>query len=178
MKHKFIFVRNVSRINHDSVIFHVWIHESQRGEYYKQCLVEAAASMDAWFQKWSECVDARLDYYEERVFWRAPQALTQFRVRHIEAAQLVAAIHSGNIEALEKSVSLPKNFLRLFSMFYPASAPVPQSLKKRSSMLTSPRKNLSMRRGSEVRDAVIGMVGVAVLYFLGMIVEAIERVCL
>lgn len=172
---KFIFLRNVNNIDVSSVIYIVMVPDSESGRKQVALLTSYAAAHGIWFEKWAEHVDFRIDYYQERVFWNAPGHLWQFRSIVISSARLVRLCKSGDFASFEQNVSMPGQFFKFITSFFPGhhlsvcrQAHVPH-------LLTPSRKNLSVRRGSEVTDAVVGFSIVAILYVVQMILDAVER---
>ena len=175
MKHQFVFVRNVSDITPDTVIYHVWVSEGSRGDSYKKAFEKYAAANDCWFEQWAEHVDARIDYYEERVFWSAPVAVRRFRSVHVSCSQMALLMGEDLFFSFEENLTMPRLFFLIMWASYPSYNLFPKNSKWKIPQPTPSRKNLCRRGERSLVDAVIGMGLVGLFYVVGMVLEALEK---
>lgn len=175
MKHQYVFLRDVENVNHDSVIFHVWVGSHERDLENLQFVSQYAAAHDDWFEKWAEHVDYRIDYYEERAFWNAPVAARRFRSTSISIGRLAQLIRNGNLVAFESSVAISSMFCKIMWMCYPSIPFYDKSSGKHSHLPTSSRKYLSLLKESDAIKAAKRFGIIAMLFVLQMILDAVER---
>lgn len=175
MKHQFVLFRDVENPTKDSVVYHVWVSDSPREKHLLPIIEKFAQESYAWFQRWNECVDLRLGYLEERVFWSEPIAVRRFKSTHISARDMVALIQSGSFTTFEENIFMPKIFFRIMWQCYPSAPFMPKSGIKANTCPASPRKYLSQRGRRSVVDAVIGMGIVTILFLVQMILDAVEK---
>lgn len=175
MKQQFVFFRTPELPTQDSVVYHVWVGDSPRDAKPFAMILAYAQNSGVWFEKWSEIVDLRLNYYEERVFWSSPVGVRRFRSCHLSAREMAQLIECGDFSAFEKNLAMPRIFFRIMWSCYPSAKILPKAGIKANQLPTSSRKNLSQRGRRSLSDAVIGMGIVAALYVLQMILDAYER---
>lgn len=175
MKHQFVFFRNPANPSQGSVVYHVWVSDSPRDAKPFAKILAFAQNCGAWFEKWSEIVDIRLNYYEERVFWSAPIGVRRFRSCHVSASMLASIIENDGFTTFEENMAMPRIFFRIMWSCYPSAKILPKSGIKANHLPTSSRKNLSQRGRRSLSDAVIGMGIVSALYVLQMILDACEK---
>lgn len=174
MKHQFVFFRTPGLPSQDSVVYHVWVSDSPRDAKPFAMILAYAQNSGAWFEKWSEIVDLRLNYFEERVFWSAPVGVRRFRSCHLSAREMAQLIECGDFSTFEENLAMPRIFFRILWSCYPSAKILPKSGIKANPCHTSSRKNLSQRGRRSLSDAVIGLGIVAALYVLQMIIDACE----
>lgn len=178
MKQQFVFFRNPANPSKDSVIYHVWVSDSHRDAKPFAQVLAYAQSYGAWFEKWSDIVDLRLNYYEERVFWSSPIGVRRFRSCHLSAREMAQLIECGDFSTFEENLTMPRIFFRIMWSCYPSAKILPKSGIKANQLPTSSRKNLSQRGRRSLSDAVIGMGIVTALYVLQMVLDACEKALL
>ena len=175
MKHQFVFVRNVSDITTDTVIYHVWISEGKRGNALVKAISEYAAKNGHWFELWGEHVDYRIDYYEERVFWSKPLAVRRFRTAHVSGRDMSLLIGEGLFTAFEEHLTMPRLFFLIMWSAYPSINLIPNNGKWKRNCQSSQRNNLCQRGERSLIDAVIGFALIAIFYIVGMGLDALEK---
>ena len=175
MKHQFIFMREINELSVDSVVYHVWISEGPRGEAYKKAFQKYAAEHNCWFEQWAEHVDARIDYYEERVFWNAPLAVRRFRSAHVSASQMALLMGDDLFFSFEENLHMPRLFFLVMWASYPSYHLLPNDGKWKVPQPPSSRKNLCKRGEKSLVDAAIGLGMIAAFYIVGMVLEALEK---
>lgn len=175
MKQQFVLFRTPEFPTQDSVIYHVWFSDSPRDTKPFAKVLAYAQNSGAWFEKWSEVVDLRLGYYEERVFWSAPIGVRRFRSCHLSAREMAQLIECGDFSTFEENLAMPRIFFRIMWSCYPSAKFLPKSGIKANHLPTSSRKNLSQRGRRSLSDAVIGMGIVSALYVLQMVLDACEH---
>lgn len=178
MKHQFVFFRTPENPSQDSVVYHVWVSDSPRDKQPFAKILAFAQNSGIWFEKWSEIVDLRLNYYEERVFWSAPVGVRRFRSYHLSAREMAQLIECGGFTTFEENLAMPRIFFRIMWSCYPSAKILPKSGIKANPLPTSSRKNLSLRGKRSLSDAVIGMGIVSALYILQMVLDACEKALL
>lgn len=175
MKQQFVFFRTPEFPTQDSVVYHVWVSDSPRDEKPFALILAFARGCGSWFEKWSDHVDQKLNYYEERVFWSAPIGVRRFRSCHLSAREMAQLIECGDFSTFEENLAMPRIFFRIMWSCYPSAKFLPKSGIKANHLPTSQRENLSQRGRRSLSDAVIGMGIVSALYVLQMMLDACEK---
>lgn len=178
MKQQFIFVRNVEHVSEETVVYHVWVGTSQREQKALEKIKAYAAANGCWCELWAEHVDFRLCYYEERVFWSTPIGVRRFKSAHLQATKLAAIIERDYLDIFEGSLNFPRIFFEVMWKCYPGSSCLPKKNFSSPSCLPESRKYLSGKEEIGACQAVRAFVIVSALFFLGMVLEAVERTLL
>lgn len=174
MKQKFIWVSNVDSLTADSVVIHVWVGSSERDKKALRKVMEKSADLEAWFEKWDDHVDARLDYYQERVFWSSQIKIASFKTVSCTIHELLSMIRNDSLSKFEHSVCYPEWYLRFLWMAYPCSNLHPSSLPAKIHVPNPSRKYLSNECGSDATTVVRCSLAIMVLYILAAALQAIE----
>lgn len=178
MKHQFVFMRGINELSVDSVVYHIWISDGPRGEAYKKAFLKYSADHDCWFEQWAEHVDARIDYYEERIFWSKPVGVRRFRSVHVSCSQMALLMGEDLFFSFEENLSMPRLFFLIMWASYPSYNLLPKNGRWQVPSQSPSRKNLCKRGEKSLVDAAIGMGLIAAFYLAGMVLEAVEKMLL
>ena len=143
MKRHYYLHRENAPLQSDSVIYSVWIGESDREQKYLAQLKEWAFSKGATLMLWSEDVVYYIDYESQRVFPGHGLLDFGFVRADLTAAEALSHAKADDWDMYEKSLSMPKAFFHQISASEPSRVDGSARKIKNQSVLPEKRKNLS-----------------------------------
>lgn len=149
MKKQYLFLRENADLHSSSVIYHVWIGESERDQ---ECLAECqqyATQHHCTFRQWSEDIDYWLDYEADRVFGSMDLLIFGFARVDLSIVGLRDLCRHQCWESFESRSAMTTQLFTMMAAFRPD---LTHKIKNRSvthSVLAEPRKNLSHRIQSD-----------------------------
>lgn len=143
MKHQYFLHRINGDMTSDTVVYHVWVGESQRDQNFFLQVKTWAHHVGATFRLWSEDIDFWLDYESERIF--ADNGILNFGFQRadISIEDLHKLIDGQMFEAFEKSLTQPKVFFSMLRHYRPTVENPLFRAKPAGTCQSLPRKNLS-----------------------------------
>ena len=143
MKRRYYLHRENAPLQSDSVIYSVWVGESDREQKYLSQLKEWAFSKGATLMLWSEDVVYYIDYESQRVFPGHGLLDFGFVRAELTAADALAHAKANDWDMYEKTLSMPKAFFHQISTSEPSRVDGSARKVKSSTVLPERRKNLS-----------------------------------
>lgn len=166
MKQIFLFCKDAEQFNSETVVFRLSVGKSSR-EQTKCALLEQFANDCGYFMRKRD---------EDTDFWllclsKALRPDSQFPMLHVKQATMSVTkfyelIMSGHLDDYCKSLNYEKGTHKLISMLDNAYSFHKISKKKYGACANFSRKNLSQRFGTDWRDFVLCMIGLAGVMFL------------
>ena len=143
MKRRYYLHRENAPLQSDSVIYSVWIGESDREQKYLAKLKEWAFSKGATLMLWSEDVVYYIDYESQRVFPGHGLLDFGFVRADLTAAEALTHAKDDDWDMYEKTLSMPKAFFHQISASEPSRVDGSAGKIKNQSVLPEKRKYLS-----------------------------------
>lgn len=143
MKRRYFLHRENAPLQSYSVIYSVWIGESDREQKYLAQLKEWAFAKGATLMPWSEDVVYYIDYESQRVFPGRGLLDFGFVSANLTAAEALAHAKADDWDMYEKTLSMPKAFFHQISASEPSRVDGSARKIKSSTVLPERRKNLS-----------------------------------
>ena len=175
MKSKFVFCPNFENFVTDTVVFYVYVGVSQRDIYYKKIIDHAAVNLGWIFCPVGIDIDFELIQVSARLFKGSKFPNLYLRKHKIDIEHLVAILRHGDILEYSKTIADEvgnfKFLCAIDSDFYFNH----HKQAKPQTMPTVSRKNLSEDAGWSFSQAIVGFVLMILIFCLGEIVCAIER---
>lgn len=175
MTRKYIYVRTPGQMNRNTVVYFLSIGDGIRGKKVLSALRSIAAHQQAWFELWDEIALFRLIHAEEETFGKLHEITWLFRTVKMDGAEFLKLIQDRRIDIYEMSLTEPRAKVHLLSKLSTDFYMLINRPKSNPSVPTSKRKYLSLRRGTEIRDALIGAVMIpAIMFFvyLGSLIQS------
>ena len=143
MKRRYYLHRENAPLQSDSVIYSVWIGESDREQKYLSQLKEWAFAKGATLKLWSEDVVYYIDYESQRVFPGHGLLDFGFVRADLTAAEALHHAKAEDWDMYEKTLTMPKAFFHKISASEPSRVDGSARKIKSSTVLPERRKNLS-----------------------------------
>lgn len=175
MTRKYIYVREPNQMNRDTVVYFLSIGDGIRGKKVLSALRTISTFQQAWFELWDEVSLYRLIHAEEETFGKLHNVTWQFRTVKMDGADFLKLMQQHRMDLYEMQLTEPRAKVHLLSKLSTDFYMLIHRPKSNPSVPTSPRKYLSLRRGTEVRDALIGAVMIpAIMFFiyLGSLIQS------
>ncbi|MDT3386326.1 MAG: hypothetical protein LIR46_00945 [Bacteroidota bacterium] len=175
MTRKYIYVRTPHQMDRDTVVYFLSIGDGIRGKKILSSLRTIASFQQAWFELWDEVSLFRLIHAEEETFGKLHNVTWQFRTVKMEGSEFLKLLQQHHIELYEMQLTEPRAKVHLLSKLSTDFYMLIHRQKSSPSVPTSTRKYLSLRRGTEVRDALIGAIMIpAIMFFiyLGSLIQS------
>ena len=149
MKKQYLFLRENADLHSASVIYHVWVGDSERDQ---KCLAKCqqfANQHHCTFRQWSEDIDYWLDLEADRVFNAVDLLIFGFARVDLSIQGLRDLCRHQCWEAFESRSAMTTQLFAMIATFRPD---LTRKINRRSvthSVLAEPRTNLSQRIQSE-----------------------------
>ena len=149
MKRKFYFHRQNSPLDTDHVIYVLWVGESVREQKMLAKAVAWSFAHSATLRSWSEDIDFYLLIEAERVFPGKGLLDFGFIRTDINIQELLTLMEDNSFAAYEAALCTPKAFIHQVVSMEPSKIDLERGQIKPDNVLTSSRKNLSVRECSD-----------------------------
>lgn len=174
MTHKFIYVRDLENFSPQSVVYYIFIGESE-AEVRRMRIINTYASVSgAWFEKVSSSVMERLIQLSGRFTSTFDNVCVEYQSAYVSSNEFVRILKGQGLKSYESSLmeSNAKNLMRfMLSSDFHLMCMAKGKIKP---LLSLARKNLSPEYRSELGRAVVGFGLILAFGLLSAILDAIE----
>lgn len=147
MKHQYYLHRQNQPLQADTVIYHVWVGESEREQSYLSKLKSWAMVHGATLMLWEESISYYLLLESERIFTNRGLLDFGFIRADIKVADALALAEVDGWDSYENNLSQPKPFFHQIQFSDPSRLDATAGRIKHHSVHTSPRQYLSQSDG-------------------------------
>lgn len=149
MKRQYFLHRQNEPLTADTVIYHVWVGESDREQRFLSELKAWAGVNHATLMLWSEDISFYLFCESERIFTGRGLLDLGFVRVDIKVSEALQLARANNWEAYENNLSQPKSFFNHIRFSNPSKVDATAGRIRPNKVLTSPRKYLSQSVATE-----------------------------
>lgn len=120
MKQKYLFIRDYTQINRDSMLYVVWVGESIEDAAKLQLIKEFSKDCGCYFHRWNRQVDLTVSKINERFFSGSFMSLNRFRRVDMSVSDLYRLIIDWSFEAFEANYVEPRALSHVLSILSPS----------------------------------------------------------
>lgn len=175
MKSYYCFVPSEGKLTPESKVFKVAVGVSERDQIKLRLVSLYAVDADLFFRIWDSSTDFELDCMTDDRFRDLLLVGRGFKVVVVSISQLYRAIVDGSVDSLDNPPHVAKNFFLMSSTLSPRFYFKNKISKLKRGCAPLTRKNLSGGDVPSVLNALIGFIILVILYWVGALVEAIEK---
>lgn len=171
----YCFFKECERFSPQSFVFKVKVGQSHRDQVKRSLLENFAADCGYYFRPWDDVTLSELILRSGGNWQGSLPVDVCYQTITISVANLYKSIIDGRLDTLRPDSIYTKNRFRLISTLSPAIFHQKSTGKSRSPRHPQECKNLSPRQEWVAMNALVGIVGVVILFLLGAILEGLER---